>query len=114
MSPTARSLAKLRKDGYLATIVEKFVRFPPPGHRVDMWGFGDLVGIKGDESIIVQSTTGDNVSKRVAKIKGIKEAGLWLASPHRRIVVHGWSKQGPRGKAKRWQCREVEITKPFP
>lgn len=106
-SPTARSLAKLRKDGWTAATVEKWNGFIK--RRNDLYGFGDILAFKGDVTLIVQSTSGGNVSARVEKIKLIPAADHWLQSETRRIVVHGWARQGPRGKRKLWTCREVEI-----
>lgn len=111
MSPTSRSKAKLEADGYLCAVVEKFVRFPPPGHRVDAFGFIDILCVRGDETLAVQATTdtGGQASKHFNKIVMLPTADFWLKSSTRRIVIHAWAKKGPRGKAKRWTCREIEI-----
>lgn len=87
-------------------IVEKYNSFTK--QRMDLWGFGDLLAIRGDDTMIVQTTSGDNVSKRCQKIAShpcIIMAQFWLESPTRRIEVHGWRKVGPRGKRKTWECR---------
>ena len=110
MSPQSRSMAKMKKAGYLVGGTEKFVRFPPPGHRVDLFGFVDLIAVKGDSVIAIQTTSGDNTSKRVAKICANPNAAMWLSSPTRTIMVHGWAKRGGIGKRKLWDCREVEVT----
>ena len=105
-SPTQRSLALLRERGYLCAIVEKwnpYVRI-----RQDLWGFADILAIKGDESLLVQTTSGSNVSARLAKIENNVQAAMWKCSPNRKIVVHGWAKRGARGERKLWTCREVE------
>jgi hypothetical protein len=103
-SPTQRSLKLLRDRGYLVAVVEKW---NPAIHiRQDLWGFGDLLAIKGDDCLIVQTTSGANVASRLAKIRAASMAALWLVSPHRRIVVHGWRRGGARGKRKLWECRE--------
>ena len=108
-SPTVRSLKLLRDRGYLVAIVEKFVRFPPPGHRVDLWGFVDLLAIKAGEITAVQTTSGANVSARLKKIAASPHIATVLSAGVR-VVVHGWSKKGPRGKAKKWECREELLT----
>lgn len=115
MTPTARSLAHLRKHGYSVAVVEKWIPATPAGFkgpikRSDVWQFGDLLAAKVGEpgATLIQTTSGTNVSARVNKIKGIAESGIWLAAGNK-IVVHGWSKKGPRGKAKRWTPRVVEI-----
>lgn len=103
MSPTARTLAYLRKDGWLAWVVEKWI--PQSRRRSDLFGFIDVLAIRGDETLGVQSTSGSNVSSRVSKITEhehvarVREAG-WL------IHVHGWAKNS-KG---RWQCRVVDLS----
>lgn len=107
MSPTQRSLAKLRKDGWLVAITERWNPFAKI--RQDLFGFVDLLAIKGDTTLAVQTTSGDNVTARIAKIRALQSSSLWLESPNRKIVVHGWRKIGERGKRKIWECREVTL-----
>mgnify|MGYP001577519388 CR=1 FL=1 len=76
--------------------------------RQDLWNFADLLAVKADTTLLVQTTTGDNLAARLAKIQASQAAQLWLESPTRRVVVHGWAKRGARGKRKQWTCREVE------
>jgi len=115
-SPTQRSLEKLRRDGYSCSIVEKWVPSTPAGYkgriiRHDVWNFGDIlackVGVRG--ALLVQTTTGSNSSARLNKIKGIAEAGIWLAAGNS-IEVHGWARRGAKGKRKLWDCRVVPVT----
>lgn len=108
MSPTQRSLALLRERGYLCAVVERFVRFPPPGHRVDLWGIGDILAVKPGETLLVQCTT-TGTAERVRKIAENENTLKLLLVPWK-IEVWGWRKVGPRGKAKRWECREIPIT----
>lgn len=109
MTPTQRSLAKLRQDGYTVCVVEKWI--PMIHQRKDAFGFGDLLAVKVGENgaTLVQTTSGSNFSARMEKIRGIAEAAIWLAAGNR-IAVHGWRKTGPRGKRKRWECREEYFT----
>ena len=105
MSPTQRSLAYLRKQGYVCQIVEHWNAFAK--RRVDLFGVIDIVCLGG--SILgVQTTTGDNLSKRVQKMLDEPNVISWLRAGGM-LVAHGWSKKGPRGKAKRWAVREVRI-----
>ena len=103
-TPTQRSLAMLRAHGWTVCVVEKWI--PQIKQRKDAFGFGDLlackVGVPG--ATLVQTTTASNMSARIHKIKGIAEAGIWLAAGNS-IVVHGWSKRGDKGKRKTWDCR---------
>ena len=107
-SPTSRSLAKLRKEGWLVAVVERWN--PYAKIRQDLFGFIDLVAIKGDITLAVQCTSGDNVSARITKIQSLQAAATWLESSTRNIVVHGWRKVGARGERKLWDCREVPLT----
>lgn len=108
MSPTQRSLKKLRDEGWHVWIVEHWNSFTR--RREDLWGFGDILAIRDDDCLIVQTTSGTNVAARLEKIRSLAMASEWLRSRTRRIIVHGWAKRGPRGKRKTWTCREVEVT----
>lgn len=102
VTPTQLSKRKLEAEGYTVEITERWNSFAKI--RQDMWGFVDLVGLKENETLAVQTTSYDNVSKRVNKIAdhpnvdAVRKAG-W------RIVVHGWHK-----KDNRWTCREVDLS----
>jgi len=88
MTPTQRSLAYLRDQGYLVAIVEHWNPFARI--RQDLFGFIDLLAIRRDETLAVQ-VTASGVSARVHKIEAsphlgrVREAG-W------RLHVHGWRK----------------------
>lgn len=112
MTPTQRSMAKLKAEGFICQIAEKWVPASPAGFkgplvRKDAWGFADIeaakVGVNG--TLYVQTTSGAHVAARIAKIRSIAAAGILLAAGNH-IVVHGWSKKGPRGKRKLWTCTE--------
>ena len=117
ISPTARSLAYLRSQGYHAYCVERWI--PRARVRKDVAGFMDILAWRktqqhGPEMLAVQATTGANVSHRVDKIvHGLvgsdQQAHLdWKAMGYL-VVVHGWAKQGARGKRKLWTLREVWV-----
>ena len=101
MSPTERSLALLRKEGYLVGIVEKWN--PHARIRQDLYGFIDLLAVRPGETLGVQATSGDHVQERIRKIAEhenyprILEAG-WV------IEVWGWRKL----KAG-WACRREKL-----
>lgn len=109
-TPTQRSLKRLREAGWTVAITEHWNPFAR--RRVDLYGFIDLLCFRGNEMLAVQTTSGSNVSARLAKMAALPAAHGWVASGTRRLVIHGWAKRGPRGKAKKWDCREVEVT-PF-
>lgn len=106
-SPTQRSLKLLRGEGYTVAVVERYNRFARV--RQDLFGFIDLLAMKRDHLLAVQTTSGPNASARVKKIENTQAASLWLESPSRNIEVHAWRKTGPRGKRKTWQCRRIPI-----
>lgn len=91
----------------MVEIVEKWNQFSRT--RKDLFGFIDLVAVRGNEILGVQTTSGSNVSARIEKIKCTPGFVTWLHLPTRRVIVHGWAKRGPRGKAKHWTCRQVEV-----
>ncbi len=114
-TPTKRSLDRLRKDGYSCCVVEKWVPSTPKGFKGpiitrDAWNFGDILAVKVGQSgaLLVQTTTSNNLAARLAKIRTIAEAGIWLAA-NNRIIIHGWSRRGARGDRKLWACRSVEV-----
>jgi hypothetical protein len=108
-SPTQRSLALLRKDGWTCTVTEKYNPFAQT--RQDLFGFIDIVCLRGGEGGIlgVQTTTGSNLSARLKKIKAIPEYKLWLESGGR-IEIHGWGKKGKVGKRKLWEVKIVTVS----
>jgi carbonic anhydrase len=103
-TPTTLSLRHLRDDGWLAEKVERpYNQFTKRTN--DLFGFIDILAVRGDETLAVQTTSVDHVSHRVTKIAdspnvaAVREAG-W------RIVVHGWVK-----KQGRWVlAREVDVS----
>ena len=102
-SPTQLTLERLRADGYTAAVVEHWN--PHARIRQDLFGFVDVVALKGAETLAVQATSAPNVASRVTKIAdsplvgAVREAG-W------RIVVWGWAK-----KSGRWTLtREVDVS----
>jgi hypothetical protein len=106
-SPTQRSLAYLKKQGYLASVVERWN--PYARVRVDLFGFIDIVAIDPHKGFIaVQTTSTGNINARIKKILAIGEAYWWLKSGGR-ILVHGWSKKGKAGKRKLWELKCIEI-----
>jgi hypothetical protein len=100
-SPTQRSLKHWREQGYLCAVVEHWN--PHVRIRQDLYGFIDVLAIKGEDIIGVQACVGGDVSKRIAKITEHANYAQVIAAM--RIVVHGWRKNA----AGRWVLREVEL-----
>jgi len=98
-SPTQRSLALLREEGYHCEIVEKWNSFTRT--RKDLWGWADILAIRRGEVLAVQVTSGSNTSAREKKIADseitpkVREAGI-------RIEVHGWRKLKVG-----WACKRI-------
>ena len=107
MTPTQRSLKLLRDEKWVVAIVEKWNQWAKI--RIDLFGFGDLLAIRDGTALIVQTTSGSNVSARIEKIKANQDARRWLLAPNHFIEVHGWRKVGAKGKRKLWECREVPL-----
>lgn len=102
MTPTARTLARLRRDGYAAGVVERWIA--QAGVRRDLFGCIDLLAIRAGEAVIgVQATAVSCMSARIAKARSIPELRTWLATGAR-FQVWGWAKVNGR-----WHPRIVEL-----
>lgn len=114
-SPTSRSLAECRKRGWPAGVVEKFVKFPPPGHHVDLFGVIDVVGLVTDDesgvrciaTIGIQACAGSGHGARRAKILAEPRARQWIEAGNR-LELWSWSKRGAHFERGRWVLR-VEV-----
>ena len=110
MSPTQRTLAKLREDGFVAEKVEQ--RLPIPGCYVtrDMGGFADGIAWKPGGPILAwQATSGAHVADHLAKVDGSDKLGKWLQAGGW-FEIWGWRLAGDRGKRKTWQVRRVRLS----
>ena len=87
ISPTQRSLAEMRKRGYLCSVVEHWNMFAKI--RQDLFGFVDIICIGDNETIGVQSTSYSNVSARINKIANHDNVGA-VRKAGWRILVQGW------------------------
>ena len=114
-SPTTRTIAKMKDEGYIIGVVERFIKAGRFGIRKDLFGFIDLIGCKPSQvgAVGIQTTSGSNFSSHIHKIldndEVLQNARTWVKAGNR-ILLHGWSKKGPRGKRKLWTCREQELT----
>ena len=108
MTPTARTLAALRADGWTAEVVERWN--PHARVRHDLFNIADILAVRGRETLAVQVTAGSGVSARVRKLHASNALPL-LVSAGWRVEVHGWRKVKVRrsGRATRWQCRIVPM-----
>lgn len=107
-SPTQRSLAKLRSDGYTAAIVEHWNPFARI--RQDLYGYIDVLGICSGKPVLgIQATSTSNISARYKKSIAIAALKTWLETGSL-FQVWGWSKKGPKGKKKTWQLTVRNVT----
>lgn len=103
MTPTQRSLAHLRGQGYTAEVVERWLSFAR--RRQDLFGVIDIVCLGANETVGVQTTSASNVSARVRKIAESEHLGA-LRKAGWKILIHGWG----RGKDGKWRLREVDVS----
>jgi hypothetical protein len=103
VSPTARTLAEMRRRGYeLVDVVERWIPFARV--RRDLYNVGDVLCVGAPGIALVQCTSGSNVSARVRKIAEsaalpvLQRAGI-------KVSVQGWRKNS-KG---RYVLREVEL-----
>jgi hypothetical protein len=118
-SPTARSLAYLRKNGWTACVVEKWLpargsmKFP---RRIDAFGFADILACRTTvdgpphrgEIALVQTTVMSGMAAHREKILPIAEFHLWKMAGGI-VLLHGWRKLGKRGKRKKWEVAEQQL-----
>lgn len=83
--------------------VETWMPFPPPGHRVDLYGIIDILAVGPSGTLGVQCSTVKGFNAHRRKIEDspltpiLLDAGWW-------IELHGWHK--PKS---RWVCRAVRF-----
>ena len=105
MTPTARSLKKLRDEGWTPDVVESYNYFTKK--RKDFFGIADIVAYDSEGGLLaIQCTSYSNISAWVRKIEdsehlgGLRDAGM-------RIEVWGWRKDP---KKKKWICKIVDLS----
>lgn len=115
MTPTARTLQWLKKRGYIACVVEKWI--PQTRQRKDAFGFGDILAFRpwlpsrcSDPIVVlIQCTSASNMASRLDKIRSLPIASDWINDTRRAVWLIGWGKRGERGKRKTWQARVVQV-----
>jgi len=111
VSATQKSLKLLRDEGYLCEVVEQTI--PYCFIKKDLFGFIDILAIRDDEVLAVQTTANlSNANARVKKIEAhenypkVKKLG-W------KIVVHGWRQLQEKYKngnpKKVWKCKITKL-----
>lgn len=104
MSPTARTLVELRRQGYLADVVERWL--PQVNRNRDLFGVADVFAVHPRDGLFlqVQATTADHAADRLKRCRARPELRLWLRAGGR-FEVWGWQQSGPR-----WQARIIALT----
>lgn len=79
-TPTSRTLEYLRREGWLACVVEKYMHHPGMkfGRRIDAFGFGDILAAHtSGEIALIQACAGGDHTRRRKKLLGLtSEADL--------------------------------------
>lgn len=90
-SPTARTLERLRKEGYTCQVVEKWQAFSK--RRIDLFGVIDIVAvIPGTVGVLgIQATSRGNVKARITKSLAEPKLLTWLQAKNE-FEVWGWGK----------------------
>ena len=114
MSPTQRTLQRLRGESYLPTVVEKFN--PHSLTRHDLWGFADILAIPLENSpeqviLAIQCTSASNLSSRVKKcLTGQPRRNIRiLLGLGVRVEVWAWGKYR-KNKQPEWRLKITRIT----
>ncbi len=106
MSPVQRSLAWLKEHGYdpvrKVEVWNSYAKI-----RQDLWGF-DILAVLSDQITFIQVTDGAHLAEHIAKLFAMATT-YKLKKTGARLIIHSWSKLGPRGKRKTWQLKEVAI-----
>lgn len=107
MTPTARTLRRLRELGFTAAVVER--RIPGRFITIDLFGVADIVAMyPGFGILLVQTTSGANHAARRNKAMAEPRLQTWLECGGR-FELWSWAKQGERGRRKLWTLRREEI-----
>ena len=101
MSPTARSLALVRKTGWLADVVEYYNHYSRKRH--DMFQLFDIVAVRPGQIAFIQTTTKSNLSARRKKIKTHPDIDI-VRKCGAMLILHGWYKVG-----RKWECKIEEL-----
>jgi hypothetical protein len=103
MSPTGRTLDHLRRCGFVAEVVERWI--PRANLRKDFLGCIDILSChRSRPGIIgVQATSASSMAARLAKARGKWELAVWLRAGGQ-FQVWGWSLRGSC-----WEPRIVEV-----
>lgn len=112
-SPTAKTLAYYRREGYTAQVVERFNPFSKT--RKDLFNIIDVIAIHpivhslGGGIVGIQACAGASHATRKKKCMADPLLRRWLQSGGIFKLV-SWSKRGKAGKRKVWVPRVESVT----
>jgi len=115
ISNTSRTLEYIRRQGWIADIVERFNPYAGKfGQRKDLFGCIDIVAL-GENSIIAVQSCGQAFSehnKKITQDERVAPNALKWVQCGGRLILIGWRKVKLKrgGKAKRWSPRIKEYT----
>lgn len=98
MTPSARSMAYLRQQGYRVEIVEKWNAFTRT--KKDLFGCIDLLAVGNGHTLAVQVTSRSNMASRRAKILAAEAFPDMMRSGWQ-VWLHGWAKN----RSNRWEIK---------
>ena len=90
----------------MCQVVEHYNSFSR--RRVDLFGFIDILCLKDDKLLGIQTTSTGNINARVKKILANPIHRMWLDAGLL-LEVQGWAKRGKRGKVKRWTVKRIQL-----
>jgi hypothetical protein len=104
MSPTARTLARLRQLGFLADVCERFIAAVQ--RKRDLFGVADVIAVHPRDRLmlLVQATSRPHVGDRLKRLQARPETRLLLKTGIA-VEVWGWY----RSPAGRWDVVRVGV-----
>lgn len=105
-SPMQLSMDNLRARGFFVENVEQNLRQGKIVWKKDLFGFADILCLKENEIVVVQTTTRSNMYARIKKITDhenvaiVRKAGI-------KILVHGWLWTK---RSEGWEVIEIDLS----
>jgi hypothetical protein len=115
MSPTQRTLKRLREQGITAGIVERWLAFAGKfGKRQDLFGIIDIIALDPIDGVIGIQSCGNTFSSHYKTITEEKYQNTleWLETPGTKLEIWSWRKVvKERGSGVYiWRVRKKRIT----
>jgi predicted RecB family endonuclease len=101
MTPTARALSDLRKEGWTPWVVESRIT---PFVKRDLFNCIDILAIRDGQTLAVQVTAGSAHANRATKVRSNEHLPLMLGAGW---IVQVWSYR--KGANLRWVRRVEEM-----